>query len=100
LGYYPIYKTYKENSIKGDLVECGVWRGGNLVLFKKLIDQYKLDKSIFAFDTFEGMPEPTKNDYDLKNIKAQQIYNNYKNKDIKWCYSTLEEVKKNILKFF
>jgi len=93
-------KHIKENSIKGDLVECGVWRGGNLVLFKKLIDQYKLDKSIFAFDTFEGMPEPTGDDYDLKNIKAQQIYDNYKNKDIKWCYSTLEEVKKNILKFY
>ena len=93
-------KHIKENSIKGDLVECGVWRGGNLILFKKLIDQHKLDKKIFAFDTFEGMPEPTINDYDLKDIKAQQIYDNYKTKDIKWCYSTLEEVKKNIFKFY
>jgi len=30
----------------------------------------------------------------------KQIYDNYKNKDIKWCYSTLDEVKKNIFKFY
>ena len=93
-------KHIKNNSIKGDLVECGVWKGGNLILFKKLIDQYKLDKIIFAFDTFEGMPKPSSEDYDLKDIEAEKIYNSYKNKDIKWCYSALEEVKENIFKFY
>ena len=41
-------------------MECGVWKGGNLILFKKMIEKLKIkDKKIYAFDTFEGMSEPT-----------------------------------------
>ncbi len=93
-------KHIKENDIKGDIVECGVWRGGNLILFKKIIDKLNLEKKIFAFDTFEGMPEPGKEDFDLKNINAEKIYKNYKKKDLKWCFSNIDEVKSNVSKFF
>ncbi len=93
-------KHIKKNDIKGDIVECGVWRGGNLILFKKIIDALNLEKKIFAFDTFQGMPEPSKEDLDLKDIDAEKIYQNYKNKDLKWCFSDIDEVKNNISKFF
>ena len=93
-------KHIKENDIKGDIVECGVWRGGNLILFKKIIDTLNLEKKIFAFDTFQGMPMPSKEDFDLKDIDAGKIYQNYKNKDLKWCFSDIDEVKNNISKFF
>ena len=39
-------------------------------------------------------------DFDLKDIDAGKIYQNYKNKDLKWCFSDIDEVKKNISKFF
>ena len=74
--------------------------GGNLILFKKIIDALNLEKKIFAFDTFQGMPEPSKEDLDLKDIDAEKIYQNYKNKDLKWCFSDIDEVKNNISKFF
>ena len=93
-------KHIKKNDIKGDIVECGVWRGGNLILFKKIIDTLYLEKKIFAFDTFQGMPEPSKEDLDLKDIDAEKIYQNYKDKDLKWCFSDIDEVKNNISKFF
>ena len=32
-------------------------------------------------------------DFDLKDIDAKKIYDDYINKNIKWCYSTLEDVK-------
>jgi len=35
-------KYINENLIEGDFVECGVWRGGNLILMQKLINKYKL----------------------------------------------------------
>ena len=47
-----------KNNVRGDFVECGVWRGGNLIIFQKFIENYNLQKKIFAYDTFEGMSEP------------------------------------------
>ena len=93
-------KHIKKNHIEGDLAECGVWRGGNLILFKQMLKKYDLKRKIFAFDTFEGMPEPSKKDFDLKDVEAEKIYKKYKMKDIKWCYSSIEEVKTNIDNFF
>ena len=37
-------KHIKKNDIKGDIVECGVWRGGNLILFKKIINTLNLKR--------------------------------------------------------
>ena len=92
-------KHISKNNIDGDFVECGVWKGGNIILFKLILDLLKLNKNIYAFDTFEGMPEPGEKDFDLKNIDAKKTFDKYKNKDIKWCYSTLDEVKSNIKSF-
>ena len=92
-------KHIHKNNINGDFVECGVWRGGNLILFKIISEKLNLKRHIYAFDTFEGMPVPGKKDFDLKNINARKIFDKYKNKNIKWCYSDLEEVKNNIAKF-
>ena len=92
-------KHISKNNIEGDFVESGVWKGGNLILFKIISDKLNLNKKIFAFDTFEGMPVPGSKDFDLKNIDAKEIYNKYKSKDIKWCCSTLDEVKTNIGSF-
>ena len=63
----------KNNKIKGDLVECGVWKGGNLILFQKLIEKFTMNKKIFAYDTFEGMPEPTNFDISFNNQEAKEI---------------------------
>jgi hypothetical protein len=47
--------------VPGDLVECGVWRGGSaLVSFNAAVSS---QKNIHLFDTFEGMPAPTAEDY-------------------------------------
>jgi O-methyltransferase len=92
-------KHISENKIEGDVVESGVWKGGNLILFKIFLDKLQMDKKIFAYDTFSGMPLPGGKDFDLKNINAKKIYDNYENKGIKWCYSNLDEVKSNIMSF-
>jgi O-methyltransferase len=91
-------KHIKKNNIEGDIVECGVWKGGNLILFKKILNKIGINRKIYAFDTFEGMPVPGQNDFDLKNNNANAVYGKYRQKDIKWCYSSLEEVRQNILK--
>jgi hypothetical protein len=92
LEYIAHYK------LEGDLVECGVWKGGNLVIYKKFIEEKNIKKNIYAFDTFEGMSGQDHNDYIINGrIKAQTILD----KDIKkitndWGVCSLEEVKFNI----
>lgn len=41
--------------ISGDLVDCGVWNGGSTLLLASGAPT----KEVWAFDSFEGLPEPT-----------------------------------------
>jgi hypothetical protein len=49
--------------IEGDLVECGVWRGGSMmaaaITLQRLGDT---ERDLYLFDTFAGMPQPTEAD--------------------------------------
>ena len=74
-------KNVIQNKIDGDFVECGVWRGGNLILCQKYFDLQHIKKKIYGFDTFEGMVEPKEIDIDYRNIPASEMYSLFK-KDI------------------
>ena len=82
-----------ENNIKGDIVECGVWKGGSIMAALHALKKHETYKDIYLYDTFEGMAEPTTDDVSFKGNLATEIY---QNKEGKWCYSSLEEVKSNI----
>ena len=56
-----------ENNIAGDFVECGVWRGGNSILAKKIFEHLGSDRCVWMFDTFEGMTAPTSVDIEAIN---------------------------------
>ena len=89
----------KNCGIKGDFVECGVWKGGNLVLMAKMIERLGLDKNVVGFDTFDGMSEPTDYDVAWDGEKSRDLMSkSEKNKDIEniHCVSPLDEVTNNI----
>ncbi len=90
----------KQKNIDGDLVECGVWKGGNVILFKKFLENElkNSNKKIFAYDTYEGMNQPSELDYNLTNkVSADILLKKEKNKNSNiWGISKIEEVKKNI----
>jgi O-methyltransferase len=96
-------KFIYENNIKGDFVECGVWKGGNLILMQQLNDHFKLNKKIYGYDTFEGMTQPNEFDIDKDNKKASTLFVSEKkienlNSPNVWCYSGLDTVKNNFEK--
>ncbi len=97
-NHWAIFQSMKHissNNIEGDLVEAGVYKGGNLMLINYLNNVLKLSKKIYAYDTFEGMPlENKKYDFDLKNKSASESRKAYKNND--WCLASLDEVKMNL----
>lgn len=53
--------------LPGDIVECGVWRGG---MIAGMADYLKGERTYFLFDSFEGLP-PVK-EIDGANAKAWQ----------------------------
>lgn len=44
----------------GDIIECGVWRGGGCILAAGYLNAYDMDeKRVFVADSFEGLPPPS-----------------------------------------
>jgi O-methyltransferase len=91
-----------ENNIAGDIVECGVWKGGSMMLIaRRLLQLKKSDRKLFLFDTFEGMSEPDEKDVSaVDNSTAKDLLakENRLEGDNVWCYSSLDEVKSNLNK--
>ena len=87
-----------QNKLEGDIVECGIWRGGNLFLAKKIQDLYykNIKRTFYGYDTFEGMPEPSVYD----GQKIIQIYKNFLKKGERWTEASLDDVENSIKKLF
>lgn len=88
-----------KNNIPGDIVECGVWRGGStMCALLGLVKMGKPDRNIFLYDTFDGMSEPTEKDANLLGKDAKQLLDESQKttEDTMWCYAPIEDVKKNI----
>jgi O-methyltransferase len=48
-----------DSGVPGDLVECGVWRGGSALLMAEVLERSAAaDRKVWLFDSFEGLPEP------------------------------------------
>ncbi len=63
------------NSISGSIVECGVWKGGSIMIALKRLEQLgSFDRDVFLYDTFEGMTEPTEVDKSFKGLSANTAY--------------------------
>ena len=91
-------KDLEQRNVQGDYVECGVWKGGNILLFKKFMEDKKnIKKKIYAYDTFEGMTDPDENDLIIRTSeKAKDLLSkSEKTSNIKGICK-LDDVKKYI----
>jgi hypothetical protein len=87
-----------KNDIRGDFVECGVWKGGSVMTIAKILLKHGIsDRKIWLYDTFEGMTEPEEIDRDMNGKSAKErLINEDKYNSRAWGYSTIEEVKHNV----
>jgi O-methyltransferase len=62
-------------ALEGDFVECGVWRGGSTMIAKACRTQpIAMPRRFYLYDTFEGMTEPTPEDYTAKDgVSARDV---------------------------
>jgi hypothetical protein len=49
----------KHNRIEGSYLEFGVWRGSTFAQFYHTFRRHRLSVPMYAFDSFEGLPEPS-----------------------------------------
>ena len=49
-------------TVDGDIAECGVYRAGGTMILSHILKEQKSEKHIYAFDSFDGMPEETEFD--------------------------------------
>lgn len=91
-----------EANVLGDIVECGVWRGGSaMVIASKLNEFGRLDKKIWLYDTFQGMTEPSKFDVEENSaISAKELLLNSKKQEGNnvWCLASKDDVINNLSK--
>ncbi len=88
-----------KNEIPGDIVECGVWRGGSMMATAKtLLEQNTQEKDLYLFDTFEGMTKPEKIDISNSNLDATKEFDNtiIDVDSSTWCRATIDDVKSNL----
>ena len=81
-----------KRGIPGDIVECGVWRGGSMqAVALTLIEEGTTDRRLHLFDTFEGMPPPTEKDRRNGTSAEEMLASHDKDHRI-WAIADLDDV--------
>ncbi|MBF0236072.1 MAG: class I SAM-dependent methyltransferase [SAR324 cluster bacterium] len=84
-----------ENEISGDIVECGVYKGGSMMaVAQTLCLLHSTDKTLYLYDTFEGMPAPVLEDGEHAQMKFNKMRTQEDRAD--WCRAPLAEVQANM----
>lgn len=47
-----------QDNIDGDVIECGVWRGGACIYARAVLNELGSQKKVVVADSFEGLPQP------------------------------------------
>lgn len=84
-----------ERRIPGDIVECGVWKGGSMMaVARTLLGLGDQSRQLYLYDTFEGMTAPTDKDISLLGKAAEDLLKTESKSDPAsvWCVSSLESV--------
>jgi len=87
------------NDIAGDVVECGVWKGGSMMAVAHTLRSLgDTSRELYLFDTYEGMPEPSKIDVSLDGDTGSALTRNLKEdgSGSDYCMAPLDEVRKAV----
>src|SRR5262249_2602254 len=84
--------------IAGDIVECGVWKGGSMLAaaltLKRLGDTAR---DLYLYDTFEGMPPPSSVDIAaVTGESAAKLLETSGSKSAMRAYAPLDDVRQTL----
>jgi hypothetical protein len=87
------------SGIPGDIVECGVYRGGAMMAVARTLQQLDAAaRTLWLYDTFAGMTPPTSEDVDLSGVAAATEYARRRSGPDRssWCLADELEVRANL----
>jgi hypothetical protein len=86
-----------KHHIAGDIVECGVWRGGSMMAVAlALMAKGETDRHLYLYDTYEGMSEPTDEDRSVSGESAQAQLDRTRKGEGVWCEAGIDDVQANL----
>ena len=89
-----------DGPIDGDIVECGVWRGGSMMAAAlKLVSLGQTDRTLWLYDTFAGMTPPTPEDREAASgASAHELLESTQLGDGNniWCLADEVDVRANM----
>jgi hypothetical protein len=95
-GLYKAVEHIVRNGIGGDIAECGVWRGGSILLAAETLAQMgDTSRTLWLYDTFTGMPTPD-DVHDTRYDGAPASSFVPVTTAEGWCQASLEDVKANL----
>ena len=98
LSTISVIEHVVKRAIPGSIVECGVWRGGQMMAAALALQRLAQHREIVLFDTFTGMTAPGRDDLDLHGGDAFPVYEEHASKDVgsRWCEAGMDEVRRNL----
>jgi O-methyltransferase len=86
--------------VPGDVVECGVWRGGSMMaVATQLLRCGPPTRRLWLYDTFEGMTAPTDVDVDIGGRQAWDLFDGKAptgEEGSSWYAASLDDVRSNM----
>lgn len=95
---YAVYQAVRHvvrAGLPGDFVECGVWKGGcSMVAALTFAHLGDTSRTLWLYDTFEGMTEPEEQDTDYRGESARdRMEHEGIERPGQWCHGPLDAVK-------
>lgn len=86
------------NGIEGDIVECGVWRGGMCMMIALTLARHEEPhRALWMYDTYTGMTEPTGADRRHDGVPASDMWVPADDGDgSTWWPASIDEVQQNM----
>lgn len=89
---YDALEKVRVENIPGDIVECGVWQGGNIIMARKILS----DRTCWLYDTFAGMAGPGPEDVKRTGARSRALDDPRWINGESWCEAPLTVVQDNM----
>jgi hypothetical protein len=95
---YQSIEYIVRNRIPGDIVECGVWSGGSMLLAAHALRHFgDTSRRIWLYDTFAGMPRPDAVDARWDGVPALPTWEHHQRNGGRWCFGGTQDHVRNVV---